>query len=463
LRAQENYNILFLVKNPEADPVIHNNPGGRVMKRIVLLIAVLLMAVGAYAQTTVEFWHAMAGHNGEMVQIISDQFNASQKEFKVVPVYKGSYVDTMNAGIAAFRAGQAPAIIQVYEVGTATMMAAKNAVKPVYQLMAENNMKWSSDIYIPAIKSYYSTSDGRMISMPFNSSTAVMYYNKDAFRKAGLDPEKPPVTWPEFFEVAKKLKASGMEGGFTTNWISWIQLENFCSWHNIPFGTRSNGFDGLDTQLVFNSPVVVRHFQNIYDLSKTGVFIYGGRENKANPLFTSGRVGLHFESIGGYGNMKATCKFDFGVARLPYYPDVPGAPQNSCIGGASLWVFNGRPAAEYKGVAEFFNFISKPEIQALWHKETGYLPVTQAAYELTKSQGYYVTNPGLEVAIKQLTNKTPTPNSMGIRFGNMPIIREIEDQVWEEILSGKISVKDGLDKMVREGNKQLREFERLNK
>jgi sn-glycerol 3-phosphate transport system substrate-binding protein len=433
------------------------------MKRVIVLMTVLCMAVGLYAQTTVEFWHAMTGKNGEMVQAICDQFNASQKDYKVVPVYKGSYSDTMNAGIAAFRAGQPPAIIQVYEVGTATMMAAKNAIKPVYQLMAENNMKWDPKIYIPTIRSYYSTSDGRMLSMPFNSSTAVMYYNKDAFRKAGLDPEKPPATWPEFFEVAKKLKASGMEGGFTTNWISWIQLENFSAWHNLPFGTRSNGFDGLDTKLVFNSPIHVRHFQNIYDLSKTGVFIYGGRENKANPLFTSGRVGMHFESIGGYGNMKATCKFDFGVARLPYYPDVPGAPQNSIIGGASLWVFNGKSKAEYKAVAEFFNFISQPETQAFWHMNTGYLPITQAAYDLTKSKGYYKDNPGLEVAIKQLLNKAPTANSMGIRFGNFNIIREIEDQTWEDILAGKISVKDGLDKMVSEGNKTLREFEKLYK
>jgi sn-glycerol 3-phosphate transport system substrate-binding protein len=433
------------------------------MKRFALVAMIALVAVGAYAQTTVEFWHAMTGKNGEMVQVLVDKFNASQKDYKVQPVYKGSYSDTMNAGIAAFRAGQAPAIIQVYEVGTATMMSAKGAIKPVYQLMAENSEKFDPKVYIPTITSYYSTSKGEMLSLPFNSSTSVMYYNKDAFKKAGLDPEKPPVTWPEFFEVAKKLKASGMEGGFSTNWISWIQLENFAAWHNIPFGTRNNGFDGLDTQLVFNSPLVLKHFQTMYDLSKTGVFIYGGRENKANPLFTSGKVGMHFESIGGYGNFKNTCKFEFGVARLPYYPDVPGAPQNSIIGGASLWVFNGKSKSEYKAVADFFSFLSMPEQQALWHTSTGYLPITTAAYELTKSQGFYTTNPGPEIAIKQLLNKAPTGNSMGIRFGNFNIIREIEDQTWEDILAGKISVKDGLDKMVREGNKTLRDFERLNK
>ncbi len=435
------------------------------MKKMSMIIITLILIAGAlYAQpVSIDFWHAMTGKNGEMVKAICDKFNASQNNYTVNQVYKGSYSDTMNAGIAAFRAGQAPAIIQVYEVGTATMMSAKGAIKPVYKLMAENKVPFDPKNYIPTITSYYSTSRGEMLSMPFNSSTSVMYYNKDAFRKAGLDPEKPPVTWPEFFEVAKKLKASGMEGGFTTNWISWIQLENFSAWHNIPFGTKNNGFNGLDTELVFNNTLVKKHFQNMYDMSKDKVFIYGGRTNKANPLFTSGQVGMHFESIGGYGNMKANCKFDFGVARLPYYPEVKDAPQNSIIGGASLWVFDRKNKNELKAVAEFFSFISTPEIQAFWHQNTGYLPITKAAYELTKKQGYYKDNPGLEVAINQLLNKAPTANSMGIRFGNFNIIREIEDQTWEDILAGKISVKDGIDKMVKDGNVTLREFERINK
>lgn len=411
----------------------------------------------------IEFWHAMTGKNLEMVNKLSEMFNASQTTYKVVPVFKGSYSDTMNAGIAAFRAGQPPAVIQVYEVGTATMMSAKGAVKPVYQVMKESGLKFDPKIYIPTITSYYSTSKGDMLSLPFNSSTSVMYYNKDAYRKAGLDPEKPPVTWPEFFDIAKKIKASGMEGGFTTDWISWIQLENFSAWHNQPFGTKNNGFDGLDTELVFNTPLTIKHFQTMYDLSKDKVFVYGGREGKADPLFQTGQVGMIFASIGGYGSMKANCKFDFGVARLPYYPEVKDAPQNSIIGGASLWVFNKKSKDEYKAVASFFNFLSKPESQAMWHQGTGYLPITTEAYELTKKQGYYNENPGPEVAIKQLLNKAPTGNSMGIRFGNFNIIREIEDQTWEDILAGKISVKDGLDKMVKDGNGKLREFEKINK
>jgi sn-glycerol 3-phosphate transport system substrate-binding protein len=406
----------------------------------------------------------MTGKNGEITQALCDKFNASQSDYRVVAVLKGSYPETLNAGIAAFRAKQAPGILQVQEVGTATFMATKGAIYPVYKLMPENGQKFDPNVYMPAIKGYYSTAQGQMLSMPFNSSTAVMYYNKDAFRKAGLDPEKPPVTWPDFFAAAKKIKAAGYQGGFTTNWISWIQIENFDAWHNLPIASNSNGMNGkLDTVLQFNSPTAVKHFQTLYDLSKDGTFIYGGRENKANPLFQTGQVGMHFESIGGYGSMKAACKFDFGVARLPYYPEVKGAPQNTIIGGASLWVFTGKTKPEYKAIAAFFAFISKPEIQAFWHQNTGYLPITQAAYDLTKSQGFYKDSPGLELAINQLNNKKPTANSAGLRLGNFAQIREIEDQQWEDILAGKISVKDGLDKMVSLGNAKLREFEKANK
>ncbi len=434
------------------------------MKRtIVVLLSLLVVSLSAYGQTTIEFWHAMGGKNGEITAKVCEMFNQSQKDFVVVPVYKGSYPDTMNAGIAAFRAGTPPAILQVYEVGTATMMSAKGAIKPVYQLMKEQREKFDPKVYIPTITGYYSTSKGEMLSMPFNSSTAVFYYNKDAFRKAGLNPDAPPKTWPEFFDAARKLKAAGYDAGFTTNWISWIQLENFSAWHNVPFGTKSNGFDGLDTQLVFNNPLTVKHLENIAKAAKDGVFVYGGRENKANSLFTSGKIPMHFESIGGYGSMKATCKFDFGVAMLPYYPEQAGAPQNSIIGGASLWVMTQKDKQAYKAIADFFAFLSLPETQAFWHQNTGYLPITTAAYELTKSQGYYKDNPGPEIAIKQLLNKAPNANTLGIRFGFMPQIRTIEDEQWEAILDGKVTVKEGLDNMVRLGNEKLREFERINK
>src|SRR5690242_15207887 len=176
---------------------------------VAAAFAVLFAAVpGTAAAEPVElqWWHAMTSVNGERVNKIAADFNASQKDYKVLPVFKGSYAETMTAAIAAYRAGNPPHIVQVFEVGTATMMAAKGAVKPVYQLMADAGEKLDPAAYLPAVTGYYSTADGKMLSFPFNSSTPVVYWNKDAFKKAGLDPEKPPKTWPDTFAAAKKLR-----------------------------------------------------------------------------------------------------------------------------------------------------------------------------------------------------------------------------------------------------------------
>jgi sn-glycerol 3-phosphate transport system substrate-binding protein len=412
---------------------------------------------------TINWWFAHGGRLGEKVQEIVANFNSSQSNYKVVATYKGNYHDTMTAGIAAFRSKNPPHILQVFEVGTASMMAAKGAVKPVYEVMAESGLPFDPKAYLPTVTGYYTAPDGKMLSMPFNSSTPVFYYNVEAFQKAGLDPDKPPKTWPEVAEYAKKLVTAGYPGGLSTAWISWIQMENFSAWHNVPFGTRENGFAGLDTQFVFNSPLHVKHIQSLADWQKDKIFVYGGRRNKGNALFSSEQVAMYTESSAGYAGFKKTCKFPFRTSMLPYWPDVAGAPQNTIIGGASLWVMQGHSAAEYKGVASFFNYISKPEVQADWHQFTGYLPITMAAYELTKKQGFYQKNPGTETALIQMTLHKPTANSKGLRFGNFVQMRDIMYDTLEAIFAEKETAQQGLDDAVSKGNKLLRKFEQANK
>jgi sn-glycerol 3-phosphate transport system substrate-binding protein len=390
-------------------------------------------------------------------------FNASQSQYKVVATYKGNYTDTMNAGIAAFRSKNPPHILQVFEVGTASMMAAKGAVKPVYEVMAESGLPFDPKAYLSTVTGYYTAPDGKMLSMPFNSSTPVLYYNVEAFQKAGLDPDKPPKTWPEVGEYAKKLVAAGYPGGFSTAWISWIHMENFSAWHNVPIGTKSNGFGGMDTEFVFNSPLHIKHIQQLADWQKDKIFVYGGRRNKGNALFSSEQVAMYTESSAGYAGFKKTCKFPFRTSMLPYWPDAKGAPQNTIIGGASLWVLQGHSAEEYKGVAAFFNYISKPEVQADWHQFTGYLPITLAAYDLTKKQGFYQKNPGTETALIQMTLHNPTANSKGLRFGNFVQMRAIMYDTLEAIFSEKATAQKGLNDAVSQGNKLLRKFEKANK
>jgi len=411
---------------------------------------------------TINWWHAMGGRLGEKVEEIAANFNKTQSQVIVKPVYKGNYSETLTAGIAAFRAGNPPHILQVYEVGTATMMAARGAIVPVYQLMERTGEPFDPKIYIPTVTGYYTTPDGRMLSLPFNSSTPVLWYNKEAFRKAGLDPEKPPRTWSEVVEYSRELVKAGYTG-FSTAWISWIHIENFSAWHNVPIGTKANGFEGLDTEFKFNSPLHVRHIKNLADWQKENIFVYGGRRNQGNALFSSGKVGMYTESSAGYAGFKANAKFEFGTSMLPYYDDVEGAPQNTIIGGASLWVMSGHPDRDYDGVAKFFSYLSSPEVQADWHQFTGYLPITEAAYTYTKGQGFYEKEPGMETALKQMTLNEPTENSRGLRFGNFNTTRDIIYEELEAIFSGDKTAQQGLDDAVKRGNEILREFERANR
>ena len=422
---------------------------------------VVVATIGAASADPVElqWWHAMTAKNAEVVNKIAADFNASQSEYKVVPVFKGSYAETMNAGIAAFRAGNAPDIIQIFEVGTATMMAAKGAVKPVYQLMEDAGEPFDPKAYLPAVTGYYSTADGRMLSLPFNSSTAITYWNKALFKKAELDPDKPPRTWPETFAMAEKLRAAGVPCGFTAGWISWTQLEQFSAWQNLPFASKADGFDGTDARLKFNNPTVVRHIANLATAEKDRSFDYGGRTTEPEGKFLNGECGMIQTSSGAYGIFKSGAKFDFGAAELPYYPDVKGAPQNSIIGGASLWVLAGKAPKEYKGVAKFFTFLSQTGLQSDLHEKTGYLPITKAAYEAVKESGFYDKNPGREIPVLQLTRKPPTQNSRGLRLGNLVQIRNVIAEDLEAIFAGKETAQAGLDDAVKRGNVLLAQFE----
>ena len=296
------------------------------------------LSVSAQAQTEIQWWHSMTAVNGEWVNDLARDFNASQKEYKIVPTYKGSYDESMTAAVAAFRAGNAPHVLQVFEVGTATMMASKSAIVPVGQVMKDAGQPFDPKAYVPAVAGYYTAPNGQMLSFPFNSSTTVFYYNKDAFKAAGLDAEKAPSTWPEVALAAAKLKANGHKCPLTVAWQGWTQLESFSAWHNVEFATKANGLGGMDARMKVNSDLHVRHIDNLSNMAKQGLFVYKGRANVPEATFVSGECAMITTSSGFYGNVKKNAKFAFGLAPLPYYPDVPGAPQNTVIGGASLWV-----------------------------------------------------------------------------------------------------------------------------
>ncbi len=431
--------------------------------QLAAVAAVVSFTSPAQAVTDIMWWHAMSGELGRQLEKLAADFNASQSQYRIVPNYKGNYTETVTAAIFAFRSRSQPAIVQVNEIATATMTAARGAVYPVFELMKDEAEAFSPAAYLPAVTGYYADSAGNMLSFPFNSSTPILYYNKDLFRKAGLDPETAPKTWPEVGAAAKRLRAAAAVCGFTTSWPSWINVENFSAFHNLPVSTRANGFGGLDAVLDFNNPVMVRHVAQLAEWQLTKIFDYSGRATSAEPRFQNGECGIFIGSSATRADIKANSKFEVGYGMLPYWPDVEGAPQNAIIGGATLWVLRDRPASEYKGVAKFFAYLSKPEIQAAWHQNTGYLPVTQAAFDLSRAQGFYDRNPGTAISIEQMTLKPPTENSRGIRLGSFVLIRDVIDDELEQAFAGKKSAQAALDSAVERGNRMLRQFEGANR
>lgn len=434
------------------------------MKRRTLLAAPVALAASrarAAEKVKIVWWHAMTAALADEVNRIATGFNSSQDAVEIDAVYKGGYGDVLTATIAASRAGQAPHLSQIFEVGTGTMLAAGKAVKQTWELAKETGLPIDPKTYIPAVRGYYSLSDGRMASMPFNSSTAVMWYNKDAFRKAGLDPDKAPSTWQEVVKAAEAIKAKDAAPvPMTTSWSVWIQLEQYSALHNLPFATKSDGFDGLDAELAFNSKAHVKHIDRLLAMSKDGTFKYAGRDTAPDPLIISGEAAISFGSSGTRGNLVKSAKHEWAEAYLPYDPEIIKQPENSIIGGASLWTMTApnRTEAEYKAVAAFLRYIGKPEVDATWSQKTGYVPVTFAGYELSKQQGFYSKNVGADIPVEQLARGTMTANTKGLRLGRLSEIRNIIQEELEKALQGGQTAQQALDTAVTRGNKVLREF-----
>ncbi|NBC34584.1 MAG: sn-glycerol-3-phosphate ABC transporter substrate-binding protein UgpB [Alphaproteobacteria bacterium] len=419
--------------------------------------ALLAAAPAARAQVEIQFWHAMGGQLGETVEGIVDDYNAQQDAYQVVASYRGNYTETMTGAIAAFRAGEHPHVVQVFEVGTATMMAAEGAVLPVHEIMQAQDFDWDPDAYLPAVRSYYETAAGDLLSLPFNSSTPVMWVNMDLLNEAGA---AVPETWDDVFTVAEALQAQGHDCALSFGWQSWVMIENFLAWHDQPIATLGNGFGGLDTEFVFqDNAELAALLQRIADSQAEGTFEYGGRRGDSLPLFTSGECALWLNSSAYYGAISEQAEFEFAQAMLPLDTSLADAPQNSIIGGATLWVLDRHETEEYSGVADFFRYLSSPEVQARWHQETGYVPITTAAYELSREQGFYETNPGTDTAIQQLSLKEPTENSRGLRLGNFVQIRDIINEELELLWAGDKTAAEALNDAARRGNELLRQFE----
>lgn len=431
------------------------------MKKLLILLA-SAFNLALFGETIeIVFWHSFEGFLYDKFAEIVDDFNHQSKAYHVTLVNKGNYKETFDKGIEAFDKGAPPHILQVYEVATQTMMLKSTKSRPVDELMRFYFKKFDTDVYIDAVKDFYSTAEGKMYSLPWNASTGILFYNKDAFKKAGLNPDKPPKTWVEMEQVGLKLTNTGYKG-FTTAWPAAYHLEHVCSWHNLPYASEENGFGGLSARLQFNSPYVIRHVEKLVEWQKKGVFSYQGRfNNEPEQFFTTGKCGILLQGANRFPMLKKSLGDSIGVGFMPYWPDITHAPYRLNIGGSSFWALAGFDSEIYRGIAHFFAYLSLPEIQTYWHQQTGYLPITEAAYYLAKKKGFYKNNPAAEIAVLEVMNAKRTPFTKGIRLGNYPVIRDRIIDYLEKAFFEELTPKRALDKAVEEGNVLLEEFEHI--
>ncbi len=421
------------------------------------ILAALFFCIFPYAaeaKVEISFWHAMSGDLEKALNELVALYNKSQDKFTVKPVFKGDYTETLNAAIAAYRGGKQPNIVQVFEVGTQTMMSSQ-AIIPVQDLMTESGIKINWADFVAPVLSYYKDKDGKLMSMPFNSSSPIMYYNKELLQKAGI--KNPPKTWQELYKFSAQAVKAGAPCGLVVGWQPWVLIENFSAIQDIPFASLNNGYGGTNAELKFNSPEVIKNIDTLQGMMKSKAFTYEGRRtDPAQIAFSSGKCAFFMDSSGTIGTLKAANKFPWAAAPLPFNEGVK--PKNSIIGGATIWVFKGHPTEENKAVADFIRFLGQVPAQEQWHKATGYLPITKTAYKKLKKDGYYKINPEQEIAVLQLTRSEPGPNSRGIRLGGFTQVREIMDEEMEKIWAGKSSAKEGLNNAVERGNRVLQQF-----
>ena len=416
----------------------------------------------AEAKTKLNFWYGLKGYLGKQVAKVCDRFNASQDNYLLVCTGKGNYNAALQASIAAYRAKKHPHIMMGVDSSTATIMLS-GAIYPAYQLMSDTGYNVDWDDYIGSIMNYYASSDGKLYSFPFNSSTPVMYYNADIYEKAGIS--GPAKTWDQFDEDLRTLKNAGIECPIAFSFSGWVHLEQYHYIHNEPISTKNNGFDGLDAELMFNKTSFVNHIKRLkrWHDEKLGcyskqLFGIGTRES-----FATGKSGHYLGSIASHGTVHKTAKMQWDVAFLPHNNGIK--PNNTVVGGSSLWTMKGFSNEEYKGVAAFFNFLRSHESQEFWSTVTGYVPVTKSAYDSLIAKGFYSKKEfaGREVAIESLTRTPPKSLSRGLRLGYFRQIRKILDEELEKILMGEKGVQDALDNTVKRGNLLLRRFEKQNK
>ena len=416
----------------------------------LILVVSFLFGISAFAKPVeLVLWHGMAGHLGDEVRVLANNFNHSQNDYIIRPVYKGNYLETFTSFAAAFRAHQAPSVVQIFEVGTALMLSPKGVIKPVHELMQEQGMSLPEDDFIQSVREFYSEKS-KLVAMPFNLSTPVLYYNLDILAKVGYSQTNFPKTWDEMEVLAEQIKKAGYDCTYTTAYPGWILFESYMAIHGL-------GIIGENPlRALFNTPELISHFQRLKRWHQLHYFRYAGRVDDATILFTSGVCPLFSQSSGAYNSLSALVSFKLGVATMPLDTRISKIRYANVAGGAALWAVAGQTQVQYKGIAQFFVFLATPAVQQRWHEQTGYLPLGLKGIYAPIVQAS--KHPNLALARTDLEDSQF--NHSLKHLGPQNQIRNVTDEVLEALFTGLMTSSEAIENAVTRSNHILLRFTR---
>lgn len=413
-------------------------------------------AVSADGQT-ITFWHSMGGVNGEALEYLVNKFNdENDKGIRVDSQFQGAYDDAINKLKSAQIGNMGADLVQIYDIGTRFMIDSGWAV-PMQELIDADG--WDASQLEPNIAAYY-TVGGSLYSMPFNSSTPLLYYNKDMFEKAGI--EKVPESLGEIAEAADALVQEGGAGeAISLSIYGWF-FEQFTCKQGLNYVNNGNGREGTATAVEFDqngaAVNILTAWKELYDKGYAPNVGRGGDAGLAD--FSSGKSAM---TLGSTASLKQILedvngKFEVGTA---YFPKVNADDRGGVsIGGASLWALNNGDEAKKAATWEFVKFLISPESQAYWNAQTGYFPVTVAAHDEPVFKENIEKYPQFGTAIDQLHDSSP--ESAGALLSIFPEARQIVETEIENMLNGNISPEDAAAKMSEQINKSIEEFNLLN-
>jgi sn-glycerol 3-phosphate transport system substrate-binding protein len=395
----------------------------------------------------IEFWHAMSGSGQESLDSIVKGFNESQDKYRVNAEFQGTYEESLTKLRSVGGTKDAPAITQVFEVGTKYMIDS-GFIEPMNTFIDKYDYDLSQ--LEENILNYYKV-DGELYSMPFNSSTPVMIYNKDAFKEAGLDPEKAPETFQEVIDAAAKLKTDSM-AGFSILTYGWF-FEQLVATQGGLYVNEDNGRSGDATEALFNGKEGLRVFNFLDTMNKAGTFgNFGTNWDDIRAAFSTEKVAMYLDSSAGVADMIENSPFEVGVAYIPYADDVDR--NGVVIGGASLWMSKGIAEKEQEAAWEFMKYLTTPEVQAKWHLETGYFAINPAAYEEESVKKAWEETPQIKVTVDQLQDTKPGLATQGALISVFPESRQQIVTALEDLYQGK-DPQEALDEAVKGTNRAI--------